>query len=152
VDLVDQVDFEGPAGRGVGRALAEVADVFHTVVAGAVDLNDIQAAALGDLEAGVALSAGLGGGALLAIQRLREDAGGGGFTDPARTHKKVGLSEALGVHRILQGARDVILPDHLGEGLRTVFSGEHTVTHAQTLKRAAGAIQQDLFAKSARGF
>jgi hypothetical protein len=52
----------------------------------------------------------------------------------------------------LEGARDVVLPDHLGEGLRTVFSGEHTVTHARTLKRAAGAIQQDLFRKTAREF
>jgi hypothetical protein len=52
----------------------------------------------------------------------------------------------------LQGAGDVILPDHLGEGLRTVFSGEHTVTHARTLKRAMRAIQHDLFVKTARFF
>jgi hypothetical protein len=52
----------------------------------------------------------------------------------------------------LQGAGDVVLPDHLGEGLRTVFAGEHAVTHARTLERGAGAIQQDLFPKAAREF
>jgi hypothetical protein len=52
----------------------------------------------------------------------------------------------------LQGAGDVVLPDHLGEGLRTVFAGEHAVTHGRTLERGAGAIQQDLFPKTAREF
>jgi hypothetical protein len=51
----------------------------------------------------------------------------------------------------LQGARDVVLPDHLGEGLRTVFAGEHAVTHGRTLERGAGAIQQDLFPKNDEG-
>ena len=146
VNLVDEVDFVRPAGWRVGRALAEVADVFHAVVAGTVDLDDIQAAPLGDLKAGVAFSTRLGGGALLTIQRLRKDAGGRGFPDAARANEKIGLREALRVNGILQGAGDVVLPDNLGEGLRTVFSGEHTVTHARTLKRVWNAIQQDLFA------
>jgi len=152
VHLVDEVDFERPASGGVGRAFAQVADIFHAVVARAVDLNDIQAAALGNLKAGVAFSTWLGRGALLTIQRFCQDAGGRGFSDATRTDEEISLREALRVHGILQGAGDVILPDHLGEGLRTVFSGEHTVTHARTLKRAMRAIQHDLFVKTARFF
>ncbi len=152
VHLVDEVDFKRPAGGGVGRAFAEIADVFHAVVARAVDLHDIEAAPLGDLEAGIAFTAGLGGGALLAIQRLRQDARGRGFPDPSRTDEKVSLREAFRIHRVLERARDVVLPDDLGEGLRTVFSGEHTVTHARTLKRVRIPIQQDFFARRTRDF
>ena len=152
VDLIDEVDFKFPAGWGVGRAFAEIADIFHAIVAGAVDFDDIQAAALGDLQTGIAFPARLGRDAFLAIEGLREDAGGGGLADSARADKEVGLREALRGHGILQGARDVVLPDHLGEGLRTVFAGEHAVTHGRTLERGAGAIQQDLFPKMTREF
>ena len=146
MNLVDEVDFVRPAGGRVGRALAEVADVFHAVVARSIDLDDIQTTALGDLKAGIAFSTRLGGGALLTIQRLRKDAGGRGFPDAARANEKIGLREAFGIHRILKGAGDVVLPNNLGKGLRTVFSGEDTVTHPRTLKRVRDAIQQDLFA------
>jgi len=41
----------------------------------------------------------------------------------------------------------VILTDNLGKGLRTIFSGKNSVTHARTLKLTGHAIQQDFTSK-----
>jgi len=54
VHLVDEVDLEGAARGGVGGVLAKGANALDAVVAGAVDLDDVEAASLGDLDAGVA--------------------------------------------------------------------------------------------------
>src|SRR5699024_4389642 len=53
VGLVDDEDLVTVAGRGEGRAFAQVAGVFHAAVAGRVDFDDIQGsgAAVGQLYA-----------------------------------------------------------------------------------------------------
>ncbi len=144
VHLVDEVDFEFPASRCVSGAFPQVADVFHAVVAGPVDLDDIEAAPLGDFQTSRALAARLRGGTGLAVQSLRQNAGGGGLADSARTHKKIGLRKPAGVHRILKCARDVLLPDDFGECLRTILAGENSVTHARTLSPPFRVSQHDL--------
>ena len=144
VHLVDEVDFEFSTRGRVGSAVTQVADVFHAVVAGPVDLDDIEAAPLGDFQTRRALAARLRGGTGFAVQCLRQNAGGGGLADSARTHKKIGLRKPAGVHRILKRARDVLLPDDFGECLRTILAGENSVTHAGTLSPPFRVIQHDL--------
>jgi len=57
------------------------------------------------------------------------------------------LGQSAGIHGILKGPRNVILTDNLGKGLRTIFSGKNSVTHARTLKLTGHAIQQDFTTK-----
>ena len=52
VHLVDDVDLVLPVRRGVADVVAQFAHLLDAVVAGAVDFQHVQAAALGDLAAG----------------------------------------------------------------------------------------------------
>jgi hypothetical protein len=121
---------------GVGGVVAKVANIFDTIVARSVDLDHIQIASLGDLLAHVANSAGLRCGAVHAIERLRQDAGGRGFSNAARADKKIGLSQAACIDGVLKCPRDMILPDNLGEGLGTILAGKNSVTHSVNTKGA----------------
>ena len=55
MDFVNDIDFEPGAGWPVNRILPQVPDVVHAVVAGAIDLDDIQILAGVDRDAAVAL-------------------------------------------------------------------------------------------------
>ena len=43
--------------------------------------------------------------------------------------ENVPMGRASLCYGILKGARDMLLPDHFGEFLRTVFAGENLVAH-----------------------
>src|SRR4029079_10198839 len=78
--LVDDHDAVGAAGRGEAHLLAQRLDVGDAAVRSAVDLGSAERDSRGDLEAARALVAGvrarlLPGPALLAVERLGEDAG-----------------------------------------------------------------------------
>lgn len=137
VDFVDQVDLAGSAAGRIGGVVPEFANIFHAIVAGAIDFQNIKATALRDFLAGIAFPTGRGGGPLLAIQRLGQNAGRGRLADPPWTHEKIGLSDPSGGNGILQGAGDVFLPDHFFKGPGTVFSGKNAVAHGERISRMA---------------
>ena len=90
VDLVDQVHLVGTPGRCVSRVLPQRADAVDAVVAGTVNLHDIKAPPLSNLDAGVASAARVVGWAILcgeAVQGLRQDPRRGGFSHATRPHK-----------------------------------------------------------------
>ena len=87
VHLVDQINFVTPFGRSVAGVLAQLAHVFHAVVAGAVDLDDIETVPRGNLAAVVAHAAWRNSRAFDAIERLREDARGRCFPNTTRPDK-----------------------------------------------------------------
>ena len=89
-------------------------------------------AVLGDTDAIRASPAGRGGWAAgaveaYAIQRPRDDPGGGGLAHSADPGQHEGMSEPAGVDRIGQGAHHGLLPDQLLETGRTVFAGQHAI-------------------------
>ncbi len=131
VDLVDVVDLELAAGGGEAHGFAEVADLFDAVVGGAVDFEHVERAAFGDLDADVFVGIEVGFRAAGAIERLGEDAGGGGFAGAAGADEKVGVGEALLGDRIAQGADDVVLAEDIVEGFGSVFAGEDLVAHGR---------------------
>ncbi len=94
VDLVEHHHLVAVAGRAVAQALGELADLLDLGVGGGVDLDDVEVGAAGDLEAGRALVAGLGRRPALAVERLGEQAGGGGLADAADAGEEVGLGDA----------------------------------------------------------
>ena len=77
-----------------------------------------------------------------AIQRLRQNARGRSFSDPARTDKKISVREPVLLDRILQRARDMRLPDEIVERLRPIFARENLITHAPNLMRRGRARKQ----------
>ena len=125
--LVDDVDLAPITNRVGLHRIADAADVIYAVVGGPVDLHHIDIPATLDLKAPIALQAGLHCGALHAIHRLGDDPRGGGLADAARADQQVGLTDALALDRLTQGADDVVLPDDLGEATRAIFARENAV-------------------------
>jgi len=107
--------------------------LLDAVVAGAVDLQDVERIAGGDFFAIVAGIVGSNGRSLLAIERFGQNSRGRRFPDAARAHKEVGMGQAILRHRILEGARDVGLADQIVKRLWPIFSRENFVAHALNL-------------------
>ena len=66
--FVDQVDLVTPLGRCVSNVLTELPDVVDTVIAGTINLDDIETVAAGNLAAVIAFSARRHGRSLHAIE------------------------------------------------------------------------------------
>ena len=126
VRLVDDVDLVAAGHRREERSLAQVASIVDAAVAGGVDLDHVDAAgtAAGQVAARQALPARLGPRAELAVQRAGEDAGRGRLAAAARTGEQVGVVDPVVGQGPLQRLGDVLLPDHVGEGVRPVAAVE----------------------------
>ncbi len=138
--LVDDDGLVAPPRRPVAQPLAKLAHIVHAGIGRCVDLANIGMGAPDDLLARGALIAGLGHRTIagLAVERLGEDSGGGGFSDAAGPAEEVGRGDAPGPEGIREGAADVLLAEKILETLGTPFSGAADVVHfadLSTLKR-----------------
>ncbi len=100
-----------------------------------VHLDDVHRAAFIDADARRALVTRLGGGAILAVERLRKESGGRGLAGPTGAAEEVCMADLALTDGVLKGPGDVILADHVLERLRAVFAVECDVRHASTLWR-----------------
>jgi len=66
------------------------------------------------------------------IQRLGEDTSGGSLARAAWPHEQIGVSQTVLRDGIAERAHHVILAEHIGEGLRAVFTGENLVAHGRS--------------------
>ncbi len=129
VDFVDDVDLR-PSARGrVAGILAQLAHLVDAAVRGPVDLQHVHAPAAGDLPAGVAFIAGNRGRALLAVQGLGQDAGGGGLSHSARPAEEIGVGHPPRGDGVSQGAGHVLLAHHVLEHLGAVLSRQDEIGH-----------------------
>ena len=111
-----------------------VADLVDLGVGGGVDLEDVDVAALRDLDAGVADAAGIGGRTLLAVQAAREDARRRRLADAARAGEDERLGDAAGGNRVAQRLRDAALADDVVEALRPPFPSKDLIgRHVETV-------------------
>ena len=133
VHFIDKINFVTALGWRITNVVAQLAHIFDAVVAGAVDLDDVETVARGNLAAVVAHAAWRHSRSFHAIERLRQNAGGRGFPDPAWTDKKVRMRKPILCNGILERTRDMRLPDEVVERLRPIFSCENFVTHALNL-------------------
>ncbi|RAO03029.1 hypothetical protein GUI43_05353 [Micromonospora noduli] len=126
VRLVDDVDLEAAAGRREEGALAQLAGVVDTAVAGRVDLDHVDRAGAvgGQRAAGVTLAARLGSGALLTVERAGHDPGAGGLAAATGAGEEVGVVEPSAAQRLRQRLGHVLLTDDLSEGTRPVLAVE----------------------------
>ena len=58
---------------------------------------------------------GVGRRALLAVEGLGEDAGGGGLADAAGAGEEIGVGDAVALQGVGQGAGDGLLADEIGK-------------------------------------
>jgi len=127
MDLVQDIDLLLVALGRDAHLLAQLADVVDLVVGGRVHLEDVEAASLLERDAGVALAARLGPvlallARRLAVDGLRQNAGGGRLADAARPAKQVGVRQAIELDRVLERIGDVLLGHHLLKERRPVLA------------------------------
>ena len=133
VHLIDQINFVATFRRSIRDVLAQLAHVFHAVVARAVNLDHVETVPRGDLAAVIAFPAWRDRRAFHAIERLCQDARGRCFPNPARPDKQISVRQTVLCHRIFERARDMRLPHQIVKRLRAIFPCENLVAHAINL-------------------
>ena len=103
-------------------------------VAGGIDFEHVDVAALGDLDAGIAHAARIRGRSLLAVQRPRQDPRRRGLAAPARAGEHERLRDAAAADRVAQRTRHRLLADDVVEPLRPPLAGENLIRHGRELK------------------
>ena len=135
VHLVDDVDLEAIARGAEAHALLEPAHLVDAVVAGAVDLLDVEVVPRGDLAARRALVARRrrGPGELAvgadAVQALGEQARARRLADAANPREEERVRDPPARDGVRERPRDVVLSDQVLEGLRAVLASENEVAH-----------------------
>ena len=124
VRLVEDVDLVAPLRRLEDDALADLADVVDAALRGGVHLDHVEGGAVRDRDAGVADLVGRRRRALLAVERLREDARHRGLAGAARAGEEVRLPHLSELDRVAERPHDRLLPDHVVEVLRPVLAVE----------------------------
>ena len=130
--LVDVVDFVATLGRRILHGLAQVTNLIDTVVAGTIDLQHVQTIAFGDLFADWIVRIELNARPAGTIQRLGKDTGRGSLARAAWPHEQISMSQTVLCDGIAERAHHMILTEHIGEGLRAVFTGENLVAHERS--------------------
>ena len=147
VHFVDHVDLVFSLDRRITNVVAQLAHLFDAVVARAVDLEHIETVAARDFLTAVADPAGCHGRPVNAVERLSENARGGGLADPARPDEKIGVGQPILLDGVLERTRDVFLADEIVKCLRPVLPRENLVAHAPNLVRRG--LGENRFSKSA---
>jgi hypothetical protein len=135
VNFVDVVDLEPGAAGAEAGVLPELADGLDAVVAGTVDLDDVDVLPDGDRLADVAHVARALGGSVHTIEALGEDPGNRRLADSARAGEEIRVRDAVHPERIAERLDDVVLSDHVLEGLRPVPTGDDRVTRGLGRRR-----------------
>ncbi len=133
VHFIDDVDPVFALGRQVLDLFSQVPDLVDAPVGGAVDFQDVQGGAVGDLLAQLAGVVGVRGGAGLAIEGLGQDAGHRGFAYSPGAAEHKGVGHPPGGQGVLQRAGDGLLAHHFLKGLGTPFPGQYLVCHLKTV-------------------
>ena len=136
VRLVEDVDLVAALDRLEDHVLADLAHVVDPALARRVHLDDVERGAGCDRAAGVAGAVRLRGRALLAVERLGEDAGERGLPRAARAGEEVRLPHLVSLDRVLERADDRFLADDLVEVLRPVLPVERR--HERSIVKEPG--------------
>ena len=124
VRLVEDVDLEAALDRLEDDVLADLADVVDPALARCVHLDHVERRPARDRDARVAGLVGRRRRALLAVERLGEDACERGLPGAARAREEVGLAHLIVLDRVAEGPDYGLLADDLVEVLRPVLPVE----------------------------
>ena len=129
MDLIDQVHLEATPARRVLHVLQQLAGILNLGAGGGIDLDQVHEAAGVDFPTGGALPARRGGHTDLAVQRLGENPGDGGFAHPARTGEQKSVMQPLPVERVSQRTDHMLLADQFVKGAGAPFAGQNLIAH-----------------------
>ena len=124
MNFIDDVDLEGRPGGTNTRVGDQVTGVLDTVVAGAVDLDDVHVLAAKDRISHRHFL----GLFIRDVQGLREDPSHRGLADPSGAAEEIGVRGSAAIDGPFERLRDRLLPDDLTEGLRPIASGEYLIS------------------------
>src|SRR5580704_18078957 len=113
--LVDDVNLEAVARGPVAEVLDDRAGVIDLAISRAVDFRNVERASGPNLDARRAFAAGVGSGTALAIKASREDARRSRLADAADPGEEERVRDTPALHRLGQGAGDMLLADQLAE-------------------------------------
>jgi len=137
VNFVDNEYFETIAGGGESNVVHnDVTYVTYTCVRRSIYLEYIDRVTSRDLEAGRAFQAWPAGYAGMTIEALGDDSCSGSLACSTRARKDIGMVNPVLIESMAQSARDMLLPDEIGERLRSVFSRNDLIAHVQLLMSA----------------
>src|SRR6516165_1887764 len=95
MNLVDNVNFVPGAAGSILYIAANFSNIVNVPVARPIDFQDVDILAKCDGPASVAGIAGSGGGSLLAVQGLGQDASRAGLTHAAGAGKEIGMGHPV---------------------------------------------------------
>ena len=116
VSFVDDVDLAPVLGGLEVDLLAYLPDFFHAAVAGGVQFDDVEVAALVDGDADGACVAGVAALRVEAVDGLGEHAGGGGLAAASGAAEEIAVADAVLDHGLFEGAGDMLLSGQVAEG------------------------------------
>ncbi|OQA71363.1 MAG: hypothetical protein BWY35_02266 [Firmicutes bacterium ADurb.Bin248] len=128
VRLVYDVDLARQFERQEARLVDERADVVHAAVRGRVHLDDVRGIP-GAHEAGGAFAAGLAVLGGEAVDGAGEYLRGAGLARAARAREHIRVRRAARHDLVFQYGRHMLLPEHLVEAARAVFSVKRLIGH-----------------------
>jgi hypothetical protein len=123
VYFIDNENFIATQGGEIFNIFPEFPNLVDAAITGAVDLQDIKAMSLGNLQAGLALVARRRRGTVDTVQGLGQDAGHRGLADPPGPAKEIGMGHPSQFQGIFQGTGDMFLPHNFVEILGSPFPG-----------------------------
>src|SRR5438552_2396840 len=135
VSFIKNVNFEAIPRRPVARRLAQFANLVDAAIRGRVNLNYINSIPGANFRARVADAARFRHRLIRgpAIQSHRQDTRHRCLANPAVPAKNVAVRRPSLLNGILERAGNVLLPDYLGEFLRTVLTRPDLIAHGGQL-------------------
>ena len=116
VGFVDDVDLAPVLGGLEMDLVADLPDLFNAAIAGRVQFDDVQVAALVDGHADGAPVAGVAFLRVQAIDGLGQDSGGGGLAAAAGAAEQVAVADPALHDRLAEGVAHMFLAGQVGEG------------------------------------
>ena len=146
VGLVEDVDAIAAEDGLLVDAIANLADVIDTAIAGRVELEHVQRGAVGNRATRLAFEARRRGRRVegLAVERLAEDLRQRRLAGTARAGEEVRVAHAALFDRVRQRLHDVALADDVREVLRTVLTVERGHVVSLPAGRGRHATSADL--------
>ena len=132
VDFVDDVNFIFRTDRQMDDFFTDFAGFIHLRVGRRVDFNHVHTAFFCNCKTRTAFAAGFSIFRMFTVECFCKNSSGSCFSDPARSHKKICLSDSVTDDRIFQRAGNMFLSDHIGKLLRTPFSCYNLICHKIT--------------------
>jgi hypothetical protein len=129
VNFIDDINLELRRSRGVPACIPQLTNLFHAIVAGAIDFKNIHRTSLGNLLALGIVNIEISLRTIGAVQCLGENARESGLAGSTRAAKKIGVGDPVFLNGMRQRLAHVFLADHICKPLRTIFPGYDLIGH-----------------------